>query len=207
MAMTSNDLQQNALGLTASPALVLVDMINGFTDPACPLGSDCPEVVVANVQLLEAFRALGLPVFFTTVVYHNEQQAKVFRQKVPALNVLQPDSHWVKIDSVLEPLDGEPVIEKQWASAFFETDLNERLSALGVDSLVVTGLTTSGCVRASAVDGLQNDYQVVIAEEAVGDRNPDAHRANLFDLNAKYADVLPVAQVLNQLTVLCGSKG
>jgi nicotinamidase-related amidase len=207
MVMTSNNLQQNTLGLTASPALVLVDMINGFTDPACPLGSDCPEVVVANMQLLEAFRALGLPVFFTTVVYHNEQQAKVFRQKVPALNVLQPDSHWVKIDSVLEPLDGEPVIEKQWASAFFETDLNERLSALGVDSLVVTGLTTSGCVRASAVDGLQNDYQVVIAEEAVGDRNPDAHRANLFDLNAKYADVLPVAQVLSQLTALCGGKG
>ena len=120
---------------------------------------------------------------------------------------LKPDSHWVKIDSALEPLDGEPVIEKQWASAFFETDLNQRLTALGVDSLVVTGLTTSGCVRASAVDGLQNDYQVVIAEEAVGDRNPEAHRANLFDLKAKYADVLPVAQVLSQLTALCGGKG
>ena len=207
MAMTSNDLQQNALGLTASPALLLVDMINGFTDPACALGSDCPEVVAANVQLLEAFRALGLPVFFTTVVYRNDQQAKVFRQKVPALNVLQPDSHWVKIDPALEPLDGEPVIEKQWASAFFGTDLSQQLSVLGVDSIVVTGLTTSGCVRASAVDALQNDYQVVIAEEAVGDRNPEAHRANLFDLNAKYADVLPVAQVLSQLTTLCGGKG
>jgi nicotinamidase-related amidase len=207
MAMTSNDLQQNTLGLTASPALLLVDMINGFTDPTCALGSDCPEVVAANVQLLTAFRTLGLPVFFTTVVYHNEHQAKVFRQKVPALDVLQPDSHWVKIDPALEPLDDEPVIEKQWASAFFGTDLNRQLSALGVDSLVVTGLTTSGCVRASAVDALQNDYQVVIAEEAVGDRNPEAHRANLFDLNAKYADVLPVAQVLSQLTALCAVKG
>ena len=207
MAMTSNDLQQNTLGLTASPALLLVDMINGFTDPTCALGSDCPEVVAANVQLLTAFRTLGLPVFFTTVVYHNDQQAKVFRQKVPALDVLQPDSHWVKIDTALEPLDGEQVIEKQWASAFFGTDLSQQLSVLGVDSLVVTGLTTSGCVRASAVDALQNDYQVVIAEEAVGDRNPEAHRANLFDLNAKYADVLPVAQVLSQLTTLCGVKG
>lgn len=204
--MTSNDLQQNVLGLTASPALLLVDMINGFTDPTCALGSDCPEVVAANVQLLEAFRTLGLPVFFTTVVYRNDHQAKVFRQKVPALNVLQPDSHWVKVDSVLEPMDGEPLIEKQWASAFFNTDLNQQLSALGVDSIVVTGLTTSGCVRASAVDALQNDYQVVIAEEAVGDRNPEAHSANLFDLNAKYADVLPVAQVLSQLTALCGGK-
>ena len=205
--MTSNNLQQNPLGLTSRPALLLVDMINGFTDPACALGTACPEVVAANVQLLKAFRALGLPVFFTTVVYHSEQQAEVFRRKVPALNVLQPDSHWVKVDSALEPLEGEPVIEKQWASAFFATDLDQQLSALGVDSLVVTGLTTSGCVRASAVDGLQNDYQVVIAEEAVGDRNPEAHRANLFDLNAKYADVLPVAQVLSQLTARCGDRG
>ena len=138
------------------------------------------------------------------MVYRNDQQAQVFRQKVPALNVLQSDSHWVKVDSALEPLDGEPVIEKQWASAFFDTDLDQQLSALGVDSLVVTGLTTSGCVRASAVDALQNNYQVVVAEEAVGDRNPEAHRANLFDLNAKYADVMPVAQVLSQLTALCG---
>ena len=99
--MSVNNLQQNALGLTTNPALLLVDMINGFTDPACPLGTDCPEVVAANVQLLDAFRALGRPVFFTTVVYHSEQQAKVFRQKVPALNVLQPDSHWVKVDSAL----------------------------------------------------------------------------------------------------------
>lgn len=205
--MTSNNLQQNPLGLTSRPALLLVDMINGFTDPACALGTACPEVVAANVQLLEAFRALGLPVFFTTVVYHSEQQAEVFRRKVPALNVLQPNSHWVKVDSALEPLEGEPVIEKQWASAFFATDLDQQLSALGVDSIVVTGLTTSGCVRASAVDGLQNDYQVVIAEEAVGDRNPEAHRANLFDLNAKYADVLPLAQVLSQLTALCGDRG
>jgi len=207
MAMPPNNLQQNPLGLTPKPALLLVDMINGFTDPACALGTACSEVVAANVQLLEAFRALGLPVFFTTVVYHSEQQAEVFRRKVPALNVLQPNSHWVKVDSALEPLEGEPVIEKQWASAFFSTDLDQQLSALGVDSIVVTGLTTSGCVRASAVDGLQNDYQVVIAEEAVGDRNPEAHRANLFDLNAKYADVLPLAQVLSQLTALCGDRG
>ncbi len=200
--MTSNNLQQNALGLSANPALLLVDMINGFTDPDCPLGTACAEVVAANRQLLEAFRALGLPVFFTTVVYHNEQQAQVFRRKVPALNVLQPDSHWVKVDSALAPLDSEALIEKQWASAFFDTDLNQQLSALGVDSLVVTGLTTSGCVRASAVDALQYNYQVVIAEEAVGDRNPEAHRANLFDLNAKYADVQPIEEVLRQLAAL-----
>ena len=91
------------------------------------------------------------------------------------------------------------MIEKQWASGFFKTDLHERLQAAKADSLVVTGLTTSGCVRATAVDGLQYDYKVVIPTEAVGDRNEDAHRANLFDLNAKYADVLDLKKVLELL--------
>jgi len=99
----------------------------------------------------------------------------------------------------MDRLDSEPLIEKQWASAFHNTDLNQQLKALLVDSLVITGLTTSGCVRASAVDGLQNNYQVVIAKEAVGDRNAEAHAANLFDLNAKYADVLGVAEIVASL--------
>ncbi len=194
--MALSNLHQNQLGLGRSPALLVVDMINGFTDPACPLGSNCPEVVAANIELLTAFRDRALPIFFTSVVYHNDQQASVFRAKVPALNVLTPGSHWVDIDSRMGRLASEPLVEKQWASAFYGTDLNSQLRALDVDSLVVTGLTTSGCVRASAVDGLQNNYQTVVALEAVGDRNPEAHQANLFDLNAKYADVLSVAEII-----------
>ena len=194
-----SNLKKNAVGLAENPALIVVDMINGFTDSTCPLGTDCPEVVSANVELLLAFREKGLPVFFTTVVYDNDQQATVFRHKVPALNVLQRGSHWVSIDAAMDRLDSEPLIEKQWASAFHNTDLNQQLKALSVDSLVITGLTTSGCVRASAVDGLQNNYQVVIAKEAVGDRNAEAHAANLFDLNAKYADVLGVAEIVASL--------
>jgi nicotinamidase-related amidase len=95
--------------------------------------------------------------------------------------------------------DGDVLVEKQWASAFFGTGLDSRLRQAGVDSLVVTGLTTSGCVRATAVDGLQYDYPVVVPREAVGDRNSTAHTANLFDLHAKYADVLDLAEVLAQL--------
>ena len=133
------------------------------------------------------------------MIYHNKHQAGVFRRKVPALNVLQPESPWVVIDPQLGRLDSEPLIEKQWASAFHKTDLDQQLKSLGVDSLVITGLTTSGCVRATAVDGLQHEFQVVIAEEAVGDRNQDAHKANLFDLDAKYADVQSVDQILKQL--------
>lgn len=194
--MNTNNLEQTSLGLAAKPALLVVDVINGFTDPACPLGTHCPEVITANFQLLEIFRAKALPVFFTTVVYHNDQQATVFRAKVPSLNLLEAGSHWVEVDSRLGRLASEPLIEKQWASAFYQTDLHQQMGALSIDSLVIAGLTTSGCVRASAVDALQHNYQVVVAEEAVGDRNREAHRANLFDLNAKYADVQSVAQVL-----------
>jgi nicotinamidase-related amidase len=197
--MASNNLQQNHLGLSNKPALLLVDMINGFTDPDCPLGTHCPEVITANCELLAAFRSKGLPIFFTTVVYHNDQQASVFRAKVPALNVLEPDSHWVALHSRMGRLESEPLIEKQWASAFYKTDLEQQLKALSVDSLVVTGLTTSGCVRASAVDALQSNFQVVVAIEAVGDRNQEAHEANLFDLDAKYADVVSVVDIIAML--------
>ncbi|MDA8978545.1 isochorismatase family protein [bacterium] len=197
--MALSNLQHNQLGLAQSPALLVVDMINGFTDPDSPLGTHCPDVVAANIELLAAFRNSVRPIFFTTVVYYDDQQASIFRAKVPALNVLQSGSPWVAIDSRMERQVSEPLIEKQWASAFFGTDLSKQLRALAVDSLVVTGLTTSGCVRASAVDGLQNNFQVVVAREAVGDRNLDAHQANLFDLNAKYADVLGVDEIISRL--------
>jgi len=189
------DLERSSIGLGARPALVLVDMINGFTNPACALGYDCPEVVAANVELLGLFRERGLPVFFTTVVYQADSQASVFRGRIAALNVLQPGSDWVQVDAHLAPGPAEPVIEKHWASGFFGTDLDQRLHAAGADSLVVTGLTTSGCVRAPVVDGLQHNYPVVVPREAVGDRNPAAHEANLFDMNAKYADVVGMADL------------
>lgn len=193
------DLERNQLGLGRKPALIVVDMIKGFTDPACPLGCACPDVVAANARLLREFRRCGLPVYFTTVVYHHEDQARVFRGRIEALNVLTPDSQWVQVDDRLEVHAGDELIEKQWASAFHKTDLDERLRARGVDSLVVTGLTTSGCVRATAVDGLQYDYPVVVPREAVGDRNSDAHDANLFDLHAKYADVQSLEEVIASL--------
>lgn len=188
------------LSLGQKPALILVDMINGFTDPACALGSACTEVITANQLLLAEFRQRGLPIFFSTVVYHDESQASTFRKKLPALNCLQAGSHWVEVDPKLARRDCEPLIEKQWPSAFFGTDLAARLITCGADSLVVTGLTTSGCLRATAVDGLQNNYPVVIPREAVGDRSVEVHEANLYDLNAKYVEVLTLKQVVAQLS-------
>jgi len=196
------DLARRPQGLGRRPALLLVDLIKGFTDPACPLGAEVDAVVEANRTLLTLFRAKQLPVFFTTVVYRDQNQARVFRDRLPALEVLTPGSAWVEVDSRLAPLPGEAVIEKQWASGFFKTGLNALLREQGVDSLVVTGLTTSGCVRATAVDGLQHDYRVVVPRQAVGDRNAEAHEANLFDMDAKYADVLELKDVLSVLEML-----
>ena len=199
--MTSNrSLEQTPQVLGDRPALIVVDVINGFTDTDCPLGCNADDVVAANVALINRFHEQQLPVVLTTVVYRNDQQASVFRSKLPALNVLTPDSRWVGFDSRLPVLPSDIVIEKTHASGFHGTDLNAQLNALAVDSIVVTGLTTSGCVRATAVDGLQNNYAVFVAEEAVGDRNQAAHQANLFDLNAKYADVVSVDSILAALS-------
>lgn len=189
------DLRKNNIGLGNKTALVLVDMINAFTDTNCELGLECPDVVAANLELLKVFRKNQWPIVFTTVAYENEQQARVFRQRLPALNALQVGSHWVEIDARLAPQDDEALIVKQFPSAFFSTVLDQKLRTLKIDSIVVTGLTTSGCVRATAVDGLQHNYRVVVARDAVGDRNQAAHEANLFDLNAKYADVLGNSEI------------
>jgi nicotinamidase-related amidase len=164
-------------------------MIRGFTDPACDLGHECASAVRATQRLLATFRARRLPVFFTTVVYSTPEQASVFRRKLPALNLLTHETGWSEVDTKMQRRDSELIIEKQWASGFFQTNLNEHLLTLGVDSLVITGLTTSGCVRATAVDGLQYNYPVIVAEDAVSDRNPEAHLSNLRDLGAKYAEI------------------
>ncbi|WP_299592220.1 isochorismatase family protein [uncultured Microbulbifer sp.] len=193
------DLTRNSLGLGRRPALLLVDMVKGFTDPECPLGTDCPQVVDANRQLLAAFREKSLPIFFTTVVYRDTAEAPVFRERIPHLGWLQAGGPWVEVDTRLAMQPGEVLIEKQWPSAFFRTELAAQLARENVDSMVVTGLTTSGCVRASVVDALQHDLKVVVAKEAVGDRNLEAHRANLFDMHAKYADVETLASVLKAI--------
>ncbi len=193
------DLAQQMLTLGRRPALLLVDLSVGFTDPESPLGCECDPVIDANVDLLNAFRLRGLPRFFTTVVYHQDSDASVFRHKLPALNILKNGSSWVTIDPRVKPQEDEVVIEKCWASGFFGTDLKEHLVAENVDSLVVTGLTTSGCVRATAVDGLQHNYPVIVVKDAVGDRNQAAHDANLFDLQAKYGEVCSLKELLKAL--------
>jgi maleamate amidohydrolase len=191
-------------GLGGRPALVVVDMSVGFTDPESPLACDLEEVVDAVGLLLAAARRAGVPVVYTTVAYDEEgrRRAAVFIEKVPALLTLAAGSRWVEIDPRIAPEPGEPVLRKLHASAFFETELAGLLAASGCDSVIVAGASTSGCVRATAVDALQHGYRTVVPREAVGDRNTAAHEANLYDIDAKYGDVVPLAETLAQLEEL-----
>ena len=188
-------------GFGRRPALVVVDMSVGFTDPASPLHCELEPVVEAIERLLAATRAARLPVVYTTVAYDEaaKEKARVFIDKVPALLTLEAGSRWVEIDPRLAPEAGEAVLTKHFASAFYGTTLATLLMAQQCDGVVVTGASTSGCVRATAVDALQHGYRVVVPREAVGDRNQDAHEANLYDIDAKYGDVLPLDEVLEHL--------
>jgi nicotinamidase-related amidase len=185
-------------GFGKRPALVVVDMSVGFTDPASPLHCDLEEVVSAIERLVVATRAARLPVVYTTVAYDEagKQTAAVFIDKVPALLTLEAGSRWVEIDPRLAPKAGETVVKKLFASAFYRTPLASLLAAQQCDGVIATGASTSGCVRATAVDALQHGYRVVVPREAVGDRNVAAHEANLYDIDAKYGDVLPIEEVL-----------
>ena len=191
-------------GFGRKPALVVVDVNRGFTDPASPLVCDLEGVVAAIRRLLDEARRAGIPIVFTTVSYTegDKRTAAAFIDKVPALLTLEAGSRWVEIDPRIAPQAGELVVNKLFASAFFGTALSSFLAANGCDSLIVTGASTSGCVRATAVDALQHGYRPIVPREAVGDRNPDAHAANLFDLDAKYADVVSLAEVIEHLEEL-----
>jgi nicotinamidase-related amidase len=190
-------LDSRTLGKAKRYALIVVDMSLGFTDPArSPLASECGSAIKANRVLLERFRQSGLPVIFTTVAYSSPDQARIFREKLPTLEVLQAGSGLELIDPRLERRDHEKLITKHWASGFFRTDLHLQLKSAGADGAVVTGLTTSGCVRATALDCLQHDYRTIVVEDACSDRDMEAHKANLKDLNTKYVDVLSLEDTL-----------
>ena len=178
------------------PALVVVDLVNGFTDPESPLWCDADEAVAATARLLEAARAAGAPVAFTSVQYDEAgaRVARAFLAKIPALRTLAAGTRWPAIDERIAPRDGEPVLLKLFASAFFGTPLAAMLAAHGADTVIVTGASTSGCVRATVVDALQHGYRVVVPREGVADRQAGPHEAALFDIDAKYGDVVAVEE-------------
>jgi nicotinamidase-related amidase len=191
-------------GFRRRPALIVIDMNVGFTDPDSPLVCDLEDVVTAIARLLEEARRAELPVVYTTVAFDEgaKKTAAAFIDKIPALLTLEAGSRWVEIDQRLAPAPGEPVLTKLFASAFFGTALGSFLAAEECDGLIVTGASTSGCVRATAVDAIQHGYRPVVPREAVGDRNQAAHEANLHDIDAKYGDVVSLEDTLAHIAEL-----
>ena len=195
-------------GYGARPALLIVDFINGFTDPGTGLGGDYGAELAVTAKLLEEFRARALPVCFTTVAYEPHlRDGGHFVAKVPALAILVKGSEWVKVDERIRPRPSERVVLKKYASAFFDTRLEMELQGLGVDTVVIVGCTTSGCIRASAIDSMQNGFRTVVVRDAVGDRAETPHEVNLFDIDAKYGDVVSSRDVLEYLRGLGRSGG
>jgi nicotinamidase-related amidase len=189
------------LGFGQRPALLIVDMAKAFTNPAMTLGSNLDSQIEAIQALLRAAHDRDVPVIFSTVSYEDEnlKDAGVFGMKQKGSSTLRAGTEGVQIDSRLEFRKSDSLLVKKYASCFFGTDLVSRLLVRQVDTLIITGCTTSGCVRASAVDACQIGFRPMVVREAVGDRSPAAHEQSLFDLNAKYADVVSLDETLNYL--------
>lgn len=194
--------------LGSRPGVLVVDFSRGFTDPECALGSDLTPQVEATKRLLDAARAKGLPVVFTTIGFDASlKDGGLWLQKVPTLAALQLGGAWVELDPRLEAREDETVIVKKGASGFFGTNLATVLVTQAVDTVVLCGATTSGCVRATAIDLLQYGWPTLVPRECVGDRAQAPHEANLFDIGAKYADVVAVEEALAYLESVPAAVG
>jgi nicotinamidase-related amidase len=188
------------VGFGTSPAVLVVDFIRGFTEASSPLAADFDAELEATARLLAAARQAQIPIFFTTTAYHPDcKDAGLFVRKVPSLKVLQLGSDWVQVDARLRRRTSEILIEKKYASAFFGTALVSHLMTLGVDTLIIAGCTTSGCIRASTVDALQHGLRAIVPVECVGDRAVETHRVNLMDIHGKYGDVVSLEETLAYL--------
>lgn len=192
---------QARVGTGNRPALVNVDLAYAWTDPESPFLCDGMDEVLRHVsRLLEAARRKHLPIFFTTTAYEPDlRDAEPWLRKIPALAKLIVGSRLVAIDQRVAPRPGEEVIVKKRASAFAGTALRASLDTLGVDTVVITGATASGCIRHTAEDAIAFGFRPIIPRETIGDRIKGAVEYNLFDIDAKFGDVEPVETVLQYL--------
>lgn len=188
-----------ALVLGSHPVVLVVDLQRGFTDEDGPLGADLAACVTATRRLLEVARSHDVPVTFTVIAYASADAPGVWTQKLPALAELRAGSRWSELDPRLDRRPSEPIIEKSGASALHRTCVASLLRRLGADTVVLCGTSTSGCVRATAVDLMQEGYPVLVPAECCGDRAQAPHDANLFDMSAKYADVVTVTEAIEYL--------
>jgi maleamate amidohydrolase len=191
------------VGFGARPALLIVDFVVGFTDPAQYGGGNIAEAIVHTQGLLAAARDCGLPVAFTRIVYADDRaDSGVFCRKARGLDRLTEAAPASQIVSALAPRTGELIVRKTQPSAFFGTMLAPWLAGRGIDTVIVTGCTTSGCVRASVVDSMSHNFRTIVARDGVGDRALGPHAANLFDMEQKYADLMTCSEIADRVRAL-----
>lgn len=191
------------LGFGERPALILVDFVQAYFDRNSPLYAGVEDALASALRIRAAARKAVVPVFYTNVLYQEGgADGGVFYRKVPALEVFVQGNPLGGWPEGLEPADDESVVSKQYPSAFFGTSLSVLLTARGIDTLIITGLTTSGCVRATCVDAVSHGFIPIVVADACGDRHASPHEANLFDMNAKYADVVDETAVIDYLKTM-----
>lgn len=187
------------IGFGTRPALIIVDYMVAFTDPQMPLGANLDAEIFETNRLLDSAHTWKLPVIFSVAHYEEDDfaDAGFWYRKQGGISTLMAGTPAVEIDGRLNVEPRDTILLKKYASCFFGTDLVPRLNSRGCDTLILTGCTTSGCVRATAVDALQNGYRPIVAQGAVGDRSTVAHNQSLFDLDQKYADVMSVDEIID----------
>ena len=190
----------HSLAFGKNPALLLIDFVEAYFDANSPLFADVKLALDSALRVRETASKAEIPIIMTRVVYHSSGiDGGRFFEKLPALEIFKADSPLGAFPSGLVPSDHELIIDKQYPSAFFGTSLASTLTALGVDTIILTGLTTSGCVRATCVDAVSHGFRPFIVSDACGDRHPDPHDANLFDMQAKYGQVVSEAEIIQTL--------
>jgi len=195
------------LGFGQKSAIIVVDFTKAYTTPGSKWycggkGFGVVDAVAESVELLVLARRKGVPIFYTQVYYEHETDGGVFTQKIPALKTWTKDNPLVAIDDKITPEKGDSVLVKQYPSAFFGTNLACNLRSINVDTCIVIGCSTSGCIRASVLDGMQHGFRCIVPAECVGDRTEEVHKSNLFDMNAKNGDVVSKAVVMEYLLSL-----
>lgn len=190
------------IGFGKKPVLLVVDFMQGYTTPGSPLFAQGVVDAVANMPpLLNTARRTGTPVIHTNILYHapDQMDGGIWVKKAPVMRTMVAGNPYAAFCPEVTPNDDELVMTKQYASAFFGTSLASTLVAMGIDTLIITGCSTSGCIRATAVDGLQYGFRVMVIRDCVGDRHPAPHEANLFDIDSKYGDVIGLDEALGYL--------
>ena len=193
----------NQSGFGMAPALLIVDFVNGFANPDEFGGGNIGRAIEATKGLLSECRNAGIPVAFTRVVYADDGADNgVFCMKAPGLKDLTEDALGSQIVNDLAPVDGEYITRKTQPSAFFGTSLQSWLTVKHVDTVLVTGCTTSGCVRASVIDSMSYNFKTIVVTDCVGDRAIGPHEANLFDMEQKYADLMTSSEVIKRIAAI-----